>query len=115
MNEELLKRLGGVKSPEEVTAIAKEYGQELTQEQAQELSDKLNAGAVSGELSDEELDTVAGGGIYESFWEAYKQAQICNDCHDPEKKTNSYFYKLYGWQGHTGWFCDDCARKRGLL
>ena len=59
MNEEMLKKLGG-KSPEEVLAIAKEYGKELTLEQAQALCEKLKASA-NGELSDEELDQVAGG------------------------------------------------------
>ena len=41
MNEEMLKKLaGGGKSPEEVIAIAKEYGRELTLEQAKALCDK---------------------------------------------------------------------------
>ena len=61
MNEEILKKLaGGGKSPEEVLAIAKEYGKEITPEQAQALYDKLKASA-NGELSDDALDAVAGG------------------------------------------------------
>ena len=68
MNEEMLKKLTGVKSPEEVLAIAKEYGTELTQEQAQELFDRIKA-AKNGELTDEDLDAVVGGGIVDSVKE----------------------------------------------
>ena len=69
MNEEMLKKLtGGVKSPEEVLAIVKEYGKELTIEQAQELFDRIKA-AKNGELTDEDLDAVVGGGIIDSVKE----------------------------------------------
>ena len=64
MNEEMLKRLaGGVKSPEEVVAIAKEYGKELTLEQAKGIYDRVKH-TVSGELSDDDLEAVAGGEGY---------------------------------------------------
>ena len=59
---------GGVKSPEEVLAIAKEYGMEITLEQAQELFDRIKA-AKNGELTDEDLDAVVGGGIIDSVKE----------------------------------------------
>ena len=69
MNEEMLKKLaGGVKSPEEVLAIVKEYGKELTLEQAQALFDKLKASAT-GELSDDDLEAVTGGGIIDTVKE----------------------------------------------
>lgn len=68
MNEEMLKKLaGGVKSPEEVLAIAKEYGKEITLEQAQELFDKLKASAT-GELSDDDVEAVSGG-LFEGLLE----------------------------------------------
>ena len=63
MNEEMLKKLaGGGKSPEEVQAILKEYGKEMTLEQAKALCDKLKASA-NGELSDDAVEAVAGGGF----------------------------------------------------
>ena len=69
MNEEMLRKLtGGVKSPEEVLAIAKEYGKEITLEQAKELYDRITATA-NGELSDDDLEAVAGGGIIDSVKE----------------------------------------------
>ena len=68
MNEEMLKKLaGGVKSPEEVLAIVKEYGKEITLEQAKELFDKLNATASTGELSDDVVEAVAGGNIIDDY------------------------------------------------
>ena len=68
MNEEMLKKLaGGVKSPEEVLAIVKEYGKEITLEQARELFDKLNAAASTGELSDDAVEAVAGGNIVDDY------------------------------------------------
>ena len=60
MEKEMIAKLKEAKSAEDVIAIAKEHGKELTQEQAQELYDKLKA-AEGGELSDEDLEAVAGG------------------------------------------------------
>ncbi len=42
MNREMLKKMRNAKSVEEVIAIAKEYGQEITEEKAGELLDRLN-------------------------------------------------------------------------
>ena len=56
--EELIAKLKEAKSADEILALAKENGIELTEEKAKELFAELNA---SGELSDEELDEVAGG------------------------------------------------------
>ena len=47
------------KTVEELVALAKENGIELTSEEAEEHFARLNK---SGELSDEELDNVVGGG-----------------------------------------------------
>ena len=59
MNEEMLAKLQKARTVEEIIAIAKEYGKEVTAEKAQELLDKLNSAA--GELSDDTLAAVAGG------------------------------------------------------
>lgn len=47
------------KSPEELKALAEENGIELSDDKAKAYFDRLNN---SGELSDEELDNVSGGG-----------------------------------------------------
>ena len=61
MNEEILAKLKEAKSAEEILAIAKEDGKEVTAEQARELYDRLHGG---GELSDDDLAKVAGGGFH---------------------------------------------------
>ncbi len=58
MNEEMFQKLKTAKSAEEMIAVAREYGKELTKEQAEEMLAFENA---DGELSDDDLDNVAGG------------------------------------------------------
>ena len=43
-----------------MVAIAKEHGKELTLEQAQALLDRVK-GAYTGELSDDDVEAIAGG------------------------------------------------------
>ncbi len=62
MNNELLAKAKGAKNPEELLAIAKENGTELTEESAKAYFDLLQP--KNGEISDEELDNVSGGGCY---------------------------------------------------
>ena len=58
MNEEMFEKLKGAKSAEEMIAIAKEYGKEMTKEEAEEI---LAFSSTEGELDDDALDSVAGG------------------------------------------------------
>ena len=57
--QEVMERANNAKSPEELLAMAKEMGVALTAEEAEEAYGMLHK---KGELSDEELDNVAGGG-----------------------------------------------------
>ncbi len=56
---EQVEKAKAAKSPEELLALAKESGAELTPEQADAYFERLNK---QGELSDDELDNVSGGG-----------------------------------------------------
>ena len=58
ISKELLEKAKTAKSAEELLAIAKAESVELTEEQAESAFTKLHK---TGELSDEELDNVAGG------------------------------------------------------
>ena len=58
VSKELLEKAKTAKSAEELLAMAKAENVELTEEQAKEYFATIHA---SGELSDEELDNVAGG------------------------------------------------------
>ena len=60
VTSEMLEKARTAADAEELALIAKEYGMELTKEQAQELYGRLHPPV--GELADEELDSVAGGG-----------------------------------------------------
>ena len=62
LNTELIAKARTAKSPEELLALAKENGIELTEETAKIYFDQLHP--KTGELDDDELDNVAGGGCY---------------------------------------------------
>ena len=59
MNKEMIKKLRNAKTKEEILAIARENGGEMTAEQAEELLKRLNGAA--DEISDEDLEAAAGG------------------------------------------------------
>ena len=61
LTPELLEKAKQAKSAEELIALAKENGAELTEESAKAYFDQLHK---TGELSDDELDNVAGGGCH---------------------------------------------------
>lgn len=61
MDEKLLEQARFAKSAEELLTLAKENDVELSAEEAQAYFDQLHS---SGELADDELDSVAGGGCY---------------------------------------------------
>lgn len=58
MNSELLQKAGEARTPEELQALAKENGMDITPEQAREYFDRLHQ---TGELDDDELENVSGG------------------------------------------------------
>ena len=60
LSEELIAKAKGTKTPEELAALAKESSIDLTEEEAKAYFEQLNP--KTGQLSDDELDNVAGGG-----------------------------------------------------
>ena len=56
---ELIEKAKSAKTPEELLALAKENGVELTEESAKAYFEQLNP--KTGEVSDDELNNVAGG------------------------------------------------------
>lgn len=59
---EMIQKAKTAKSVEELQALAKENGWELTEEEASAYYEQLHA--KTGELEDDELDKVAGGGCH---------------------------------------------------
>ena len=87
MNNELIARAKKAKSSEELTALAKENGEELTEESAKEYFELLNP--KTGELSDDELDNVAGGGCYNK--DGHLMTTIGHRCRYYEEDTSETF------------------------
>ena len=100
MNEEMITKAREAKSVEELIALAKENGIELTEEEAKEYFAKLNP--TKGELSDDELDDVSGGGCGES------KTKYCPNCNSElrmiSEGTGNFSMKFY-------YLCDSCGYK----
>ena len=62
--KELLEKLQTAKSAEELIEMAKAEGAEIPADKAEELFAKLNA---EGEISEEELEAIAGGLFFFQF------------------------------------------------
>ena len=62
LNKELLAKAKNAKTPEELIALANENGTEMTEESAEAYYNLLHP--QNGEVSDDELDNVAGGGCH---------------------------------------------------
>ena len=95
MNKELFDQARQAKSTEELIALAKENDVELSDEQANAYFAKLNS--ENGELGDDELDNVAGGGCGESDYD------------------NFYNYKPLSLDSEPceHWFCCRCNSMKG--
>lgn len=87
MNEELMAKARQAKSAGELLTLAKENNVELTEEQANIYFEQMNK---VGELSEDELDSVAGGG--------------CSNYHDNSVSPNGTC---------SDWQCDRCGAKGG--
>ncbi len=100
MNQELIIKAKAAKSVEELLELAKASNVELSEEQAKEYFAKLNP--TKGELSDDELDDVSGGGCGES------KTKYCPNCNSElrmiSEGTGNFSMKFY-------YLCDSCGYK----
>ena len=100
MNQELITKAKAAKSVEELLELAKASNVELSEEQAKEYFAKLNP--TKGELSDDELDDVSGGGCGES------KTKYCPNCNSElrmmSEGTGNFSMKFY-------YLCDSCGYK----
>ena len=93
LNKELLAKAKNAKTPEELIALANENGMEMTDETAKMYFGQLNP--KMGEISDDELDNVAGGGCYAE--DGYLLTTIGHKC--------KYFEKSLDGSGVNGTCC----------
>ena len=100
MNQELITKAKAAKSVEELLELAKASNVELSEEQAKDYFAKLNP--TKGELSDDELDDVSGGGCGES------KTKYCPNCNSElrmiSEGTGNLSMKFY-------YLCDSCGYK----
>lgn len=109
MNNELFEKAKEAKSAEELMSLAKENGVELTKEETEAYFAQLNK---SGELSDEELDNVAGGGCHNkdgrlvvTVW--YNCSDFtCKKC--GRKNTGDHFHIIDGYRTNYMQQCQFC-------
>ena len=107
--KELFEQAKGAKSAEELVSLAKENGMELTEEEAAAYFAQLNK---SGELSDEELDNVAGGGCHNkdgrlvvTVWYSCNDF-TCKKC--GRKNTGDHFHIIDGYRTNYMQQCQFC-------
>ncbi len=94
---ELIEKAKTAKSVEELLALASENEVVLTEEEAKEYFEKLNP--LDGELSDEELDNVAGGECGDLV------RTVCYKC----KSRNCKLTRKYVGRDH--FVCLDCGHE----
>lgn len=102
MTQELIQKAKACKTPEELLALAQENGVEMTEEQAKDYFAKLNP--ANGEICDEELSNVSGGGCDN------QPPLKCPDC------GCTTFHEMTGRNPQTGetgsiWVCTRCRKE----
>lgn len=108
LTPEMIEKAKAAKTADELLALAKENGVEMTEESAAAYFAQLHP--TAGELSDDELDNVAGGGCYSDdrlvvTVGTQKTCFVCKTCgalHESEKTEHD----IYGYMH----FCDANSR-----
>ena len=77
LTKEVIAKAKEAKTPEELLALARENGEEMTEESAKAYFQQLNS--KTGELADDELDNVAGGGCYKGDRLIVSAANCCSE------------------------------------
>lgn len=105
-NTELMKKVEAAASPEEILAIAKDNNIKLTQEQANAYFEKMHK---TGELSDDELDNVAGGGCGNQTQEVTDPicCPICGSHSVKKYSTDSASCNCCGFCEYAGFFTEE--------
>ena len=114
---EQITKAKAAKSAEELLAIAKENGLELTEEEAKKYFEQLHK---EGELSDEELDNVAGGGCDDDFYDWVNSVEVsyhptsgkyfCPGCDDGNHTLSYYGYEYCDSGNYDKYKCEYCGK-----
>lgn len=125
---EMIEKAKTAKSADELVVLAKENGMEMSEAQAKAYYEQLHP--ASGELSDDELDNVAGGGCYAGDGRlvvsmGYScfllKGWVCKKCGNTthKGKGGTDFYPLYHVCSNCGELadcghCKNCTYEKGL-
>ena len=102
MNKELLEKAKRAKNAEELIALAKENGMEMTEESANAYLDLLHS--KNGAHADDELDNVSGGACHK---DGKKVVTVCDRCcHFKCKKCGNQRTIVGGWIE----YCNNCGK-----
>lgn len=102
INAELIEKAKQAKSAEELLTLARENDIDISEEDAQACFEELNK---SGELSDDELDDVAGGMFLDLFVKGRRTVKTdLLDSSRKSKETVNTFGKPFTSQGKTNVF-----------
>lgn len=109
LSEELIAKAKGTKTPEELAALAKESSIDLTEEEAKAYFEQLHP--KTGELSDDELDNVAGGGCHNGGRLVVSAMNYCDEWRCKDDGSMSYLNVLFVECNtcHRQAFCYSCS------
>lgn len=100
LTPEMIEKARAAKTPEELLALAQENGiKDFTEESAEEYFKLLHP--ASGEVADEELENVTGGGCHNkngllvvtSYTRACTDAYRCKKCRKPYRELGAFDYE----------------------
>ncbi len=121
MNKELISKAKTAKTPEELLCLAKENGEEMTEEGAKAYFELLHP--KTGEIADDELENVSGGNCYNSGRLVVTTQFYCWDwqcksgCEKDIVETSAFpHHAVCKNCGNIYWckFCKYCSYERGL-
>ena len=113
LTPEMIEKAKVAKSAEELLELAKANNVEMTADEATIYFAQLNT--TSGELSDDDLDNVAGGGCNDIMGKGYYPDVQITDSHAcPKCGSKIGFIATKRWEGAYYVFCKSCDTEIGL-
>ena len=113
LKPEMIEKAKAAKSAEELLELAKENNVEMSADEATIYFAQLNP--TSGELSDDDLDNVAGGGCNDIMEKGcHSDVQITGSHSCPKCGSKIGYIATKRWEGAYFIFCKSCDTEIGL-
>ena len=117
MSKELLAKAKEAKTPEELMAFAKENNMEMTEESAKAYFEQVHP--KTGEITDEELDNVSGGGCHNGGRLVVSVMHCCDEWRCKDDGSQYYEYGIMVCCNTCGVdaycrSCQYCTYEKGL-